>query len=488
MTDPGPEGVIGAQRDGKIITFYSYKGGVGRTMALANVAWILASTGRRVLAIDWDLDSPGLHRYFYPFLRDKDLMDSDGVIDLLGRCSEAAESAPGDVVHIDKDRVEELTQVREYVVSLDWEFAGGGTLDFLPPGRQGPSYSVRVSRFDWDRFWDQHSGHEFLKAFKRSMRENYDFILVDSRTGLSDTAGICAVVLPDSVVCCFLMNRQSIDGAAAVAASVHQLAQRPLRFLPVPMRVDDDDIDHLRHNSRSYIRQRFDRMVEDAGVAAVDEYWPSIAVPFKKPYGYGEMLASFVDLPGQPGTLLAAYERLTSEVARSECRLPVMDPLLRTGGLLAFEGELVRPIDMVVKRRAFLSYVREDLVAVMKIADALRMVGIDVWMDRTHLKAGDRWAATIKDAISEGDYFVAFFSRAYSNRTSTYMNEELLLAVEQLRRRPRARRWFIPVTLDQCDIPKYPIGAGETLEQIHHLDFSDDWSSSIAQLITAIVD
>ncbi|MDG4830376.1 TIR domain-containing protein [Solwaraspora sp. WMMD1047] len=484
MTDRGREGVE-ARRDGKIITFYSYKGGVGRTMALANVAWILASTGRRVLAVDWDLDSPGLHRYFYPFLGDKDQISSSGVIDLLDRCYKAARD---DVAFSDEKVIEGLAQVLEYVVTLDWEFPGGGKLDFLPPGRQDSAYSARVSRFDWDSFWERYGGHKFIEALKCSMREHYDFILVDSRTGTSDTAGICAVALPDDVLFCFLMNRQSIDGAAAVAASVRQLAQRPLRLLPVPMRVDEDDIAHLRNNSQSYIRQRFDRMVEDSGVASVNDYWPSIAVPFKKPYGYGELLAAFVELPGQPGTLLAVYERLASVVTGSECRLPVMDPQQRQNGLIAFQGELVRPIDMVVKRRAFLSYVREDLAAVVKIADALRMVGIDVWMDRTHLKVGDRWADTIKDAISEGDYFLAFFSRAYSNRTSTYMNEELLLAVEQLRRRPRARRWFIPITLDQCEIPKYPIGAGETLEQIHHLDFSDDWSSSIAQLITAIVD
>jgi len=56
------------KQPGKIVTFYSYKGGTGRSMALANVAWILASNGKRVLAIDWDLEAPGLHRYFTPFL------------------------------------------------------------------------------------------------------------------------------------------------------------------------------------------------------------------------------------------------------------------------------------------------------------------------------------------------------------------------------------------------------------------------------------
>ena len=71
------------RKPGRIITFYSYKGGTGRTMALANVAWILASNGKRVLAVDWDLEAPGLHRYFRPFLLDKDLTSSPGIIDLV---------------------------------------------------------------------------------------------------------------------------------------------------------------------------------------------------------------------------------------------------------------------------------------------------------------------------------------------------------------------------------------------------------------------
>ena len=62
-----PEGANGG-RNGTVVTFYSYKGGTGRTMSLANVAWILAANGKRVLAVDWDLDSPGLHRFFHPFL------------------------------------------------------------------------------------------------------------------------------------------------------------------------------------------------------------------------------------------------------------------------------------------------------------------------------------------------------------------------------------------------------------------------------------
>ncbi len=63
---------------GQVVTFYSFKGGVGRTMALANVAWILASRGKRVLAVDWDVEAPGLHSYFHPLLTDPELRDTDG--------------------------------------------------------------------------------------------------------------------------------------------------------------------------------------------------------------------------------------------------------------------------------------------------------------------------------------------------------------------------------------------------------------------------
>src|SRR5687768_8031580 len=53
---------------GAIITFYSYKGGTGRSMAVANVACLLAKSvlkqSQKILVMDWDLEAPGLHRYF----------------------------------------------------------------------------------------------------------------------------------------------------------------------------------------------------------------------------------------------------------------------------------------------------------------------------------------------------------------------------------------------------------------------------------------
>ena len=118
---------------GEVVTFFSFKGGTGRTMALANVAWILASQGKRVLVVDWDLDSPGLHKFFHPFL-DADLYDSTaGVVDIISDFARAATHS--------QERPEDwhlkYARVLPHAISLDWSFPEGGTLDIISAGRRG---------------------------------------------------------------------------------------------------------------------------------------------------------------------------------------------------------------------------------------------------------------------------------------------------------------------------------------------------------------
>jgi predicted acylesterase/phospholipase RssA/MinD-like ATPase involved in chromosome partitioning or flagellar assembly len=50
-----------------IYTCYSFKGGVGRSMAVANLAECFFEKGLRTLVVDWDLEAPGIETYFYPF-------------------------------------------------------------------------------------------------------------------------------------------------------------------------------------------------------------------------------------------------------------------------------------------------------------------------------------------------------------------------------------------------------------------------------------
>ncbi len=322
-------------RNGTIVTFYSYKGGTGRSMALANVAWILASNGQRVLVVDWDLEAPGLHRFFAPFLPDNQLLQTKGLIDFVMTFAvEAAtpardsDEAPAAETAAGAPWFEPLANILPYAQPLQYAFPEGGSIDFVPAGRQVPSYAAKVGAFDWGNFYGRMGGGVFLEAVKRRMRKAFDFTLIDSRTGVSDTSGICTVQMPDTLVVCFTANNQSIDGAAGVARSVvpqwkdAASRRRPIRILPVLTRVEESEQTKLLLR-QTLARQTFDELLEHTVAIPSDRtrYWGETEIPYKPFYAYEELLAPFVDEPERPNTLLAAMERLASRITGKPTRL-----------------------------------------------------------------------------------------------------------------------------------------------------------------------
>ena len=133
--------------------------------------------------------------------------------------------------------------------------------------------------------------------------------------------------------------------------------------------------------------------------------------------------------------------------------------------------------------KAFISYQRDDLALVEPIIARLRAAGIDVWVDRDDLLAGEDWRRAVRRAIRSGGAFVPMFSPRYVARRSTYMNVELREAIEQARYHHIDRRWLVPVMLERCEIPDMPIDSVTDLTHLHYLDFSADWNAAMASLI-----
>ncbi|GAA3834397.1 hypothetical protein GCM10022226_64730 [Sphaerisporangium flaviroseum] len=357
--------------DGQIITFYSYKGGTGRTMALANTAWILASNGKKVLVLDWDLESPGLHKFFHPFLDANTVGGTAGVIEMINEYSLATLSPDvrEDDWHLD------YAKVQRHAVSLNWEeFPGKGTLDFVSAGRQDRSYASLVSAFDWDNFYTRLGGGQFFDALKADMKRHYDYILIDSRTGLSDIADICTVHFPDTVVICFTMSDQSIEGAAAVAHDINdRYSGQNIRILPVPMRIDDGEKQKL-DAGRDLAKRRFDGFPLGLNPDEARDYWGAVEIPYVCFYAYEETLAAFGDAPGSPTSLLSAFERLVGVITRGEiASIPPMEKDLR----LRWREKFVRKA-AAVKEDLLLSYVPEDRMWADWTAFVLRRAGFRV--------------------------------------------------------------------------------------------------------------
>src|SRR5262249_48795752 len=208
--------------------------------------------------------------------------------------------------------------VQRHAVSLEWAFPGGGRLDFLSAGRQNRDYSAAVCSLDWDNFYDRLGGGRFFRALRDDMKQNYDYVLIDSRTGLSDVADICTIELPDVLLICFTLSDQSIEGAANVASQISgRYRERNIRVLPVPMRIEDNEKEK-RDVGRALARTKFEALPEGMSPESSAQYWASVEVPYKPFYAFEETLAPFGDDPGSPAPLLASFERVTSWITHGQ--------------------------------------------------------------------------------------------------------------------------------------------------------------------------
>ena len=191
-----------------VTTFYSFKGGVGRTMALVNAAVTLALRGRRVLVVDFDVEAPGLDTF--DVLRPRE--EVPGVIDFVTRYLESGQ-APNAA-----DFIGECPPIGEQ----------GGSLWIMPSGRN-ETYAANFNQVDWGGLYDRHDGYLLFEDLKEQWNRiaEPDYVLIDSRTGHTDTSGICTRQLPDSVVVLFFPNEQNLRGLTDVVGDIRAEAEEP---------------------------------------------------------------------------------------------------------------------------------------------------------------------------------------------------------------------------------------------------------------------
>ncbi|MEU6709364.1 FxSxx-COOH system tetratricopeptide repeat protein [Streptomyces wuyuanensis] len=442
---------------GRIITFYSYKGGTGRTMALANTAWILASSGKRVLVVDWDLDAPGLDRFLHPFLDRDVLLTTPGIIDLVTRFSQSVleeqrlaeaqypgwgERAPAVA---DEEWVAERARFNHCVIPVIWDFPDSGRLDFVPAGTKTKGYLSAFSQFDWKPFMDGPLATQFIESLKREFVRNYDYVLIDSRTGLSDISDICTVNLPHTLVTCFTPSSQSIDGAAAVVERIEAMyGNRNIRILPVPMRVEDTNGQADRLDAaRAQIRLRFARILGRHSSITPQDYWGKVEIPYRPAYSYEELLAPFRDTPGSHSSLLAAYERLTAVVSDGEVSaLPPME-----------EGLRQRYLDLYTRRRpldvsdVYISHVPQDRTWAEWIRSVLEGAEFRVHLAQEGTNEGSRLRAETERGVESTSYTLTVMSAAYLRSSRFRTTWETVFSPDRLGN----RRHLVPVRIE--DVP-----------------------------------
>jgi TIR domain len=332
---------------GEIITFYSYKGGTGRSMVLANVGYLLSADRayghHRVLLIDWDLEAPGLERFFSG--ANEVTGTRPGLIDYLGDMARYYRGrAPGgripESMARDPDAVEIFqTGAREYPLSQYITPVGDGQdLWLMHAGRRSPGgpasqdrYWEQVRAFDWDHFYRNYGS--FFTHFREMLMAEFDYVLIDSRTGLTDISGICTRVMPEKLVLIFAPNHQNIDGVVSVATKSidYRLASRDPRNLtvfPVASRIDASasvprTVWRQGGEIRGELIRGYQATFEDLLRKAyrldrceLGDYFDATQIPHDSDYAYGEAIAAAIDGTSDRFSIGYACDQLARRLVR----------------------------------------------------------------------------------------------------------------------------------------------------------------------------
>ena len=307
-------------------------------MALANAACVLAEREQRaadaVLVVDWDLEAPGLHRFFPPRLHTLDaaldlgLDDQPGLIDLFIALSQAlpGTALPGaaqpDAAQPDAAQPNSPQPADTAEAEASADLAARQAIDALPlahyitptevagirmlrAGRNDDGgYSRRVNTFDWESLFRR--APTIYRRLAERLARHSRWVLIDSRTGVTDISGICTSLMPEKLVVVFTPNRQSLTGVRELVtrATAYRLASddlRPLLVFPLASRIETS-LERLslqwRHGHPDAgivgYQPMFEHLLAECyGLARCDlrAYFDAVFIQQKPEIAYGEVIS-----------------------------------------------------------------------------------------------------------------------------------------------------------------------------------------------------
>ncbi|GAX35898.1 ParA family protein [Nodularia sp. NIES-3585] len=218
----------------RTVTFYSFKGGVGRTTALTHVAWILAMRGRKVVAVDLDLEAPGLSTAFNLQPQPK-----YGIVDYFYERSYLPEGIKASI---------SITEIFGEVRIPNAK----GRLFVVPAGCLSLDYIAKVDDLHANTVID--GNQNLWSVFKREIYDQLepDVILIDSRTGINQWGALSLIQAADEAIIFLFPNEQNKQGIKLLLRSLNTLKNLSINFVfsPVP---DVSKLDKVNEIYKSFV-------------------------------------------------------------------------------------------------------------------------------------------------------------------------------------------------------------------------------------------
>ena len=311
---------------GDVTTFYSFESGTARSVALSNMAMLLAARQNAtvpVLMIDWDTESPGLHHYFAQGGQ------RPGVLEYFEACRAH--------LHLVQRTVPGLTDVqlaRKVLEAVDWEpyverVDHSRPLYLMRAGCFDDTYGERADRMDWDGLFA--ACPAFFRCFGEHMASLFRHVLIDARSGRSAAVSICTTLLPRKLVTVFTPNQRSLEGMAGVVNRAidyrcsHEEEQRPLLVYPLPCSIDSADCERRLqwrrgdpHKGVGGYQPALEKLLRTSyGMAQIslDSYLDEVQLQQTSAMSSGDHLSACPEREGDRFSLTRTFEALLDWVA-----------------------------------------------------------------------------------------------------------------------------------------------------------------------------
>jgi tetratricopeptide (TPR) repeat protein len=383
-------------RRGQTITFYSYKGGVGRSMALVNIACLAERDNKKILLVDCDLEAPGLHQFFkadaekkgfvdlitdaIEWIKEEENNDEKGYLYFL---SEQMENyIVKDVKHVIKDGKPEPTEVNL-------------SIDLVKAGRFGKEYSQKLNNIAWMDFYKK--APAFFRTFAYYLEREYDYIFVDARTGLADTSGICTMLMPQKLVLVFALNNQNINGVIDVAGQAvdYRFSSNDHRLLdiyPLPSRIENSVNPNLQSWIDTY-KEKFEKLFTEKyelPQCNLLPYFNRCFIQYYPIHAYGENIPSLSEGTESANFITYNYNNFLTILKKNIPAWEIMSP--------------------------------EEEIRIEKLAPEYFKKGQDYSADGKYEEAIQEYSKAIE---IKPDFFDAYYARGLAKHTVSKYNEAI---------------------------------------------------------------
>ena len=402
-----------------IYSFYSFKGGVGRSMAMANVAEILYQKGFNVVIIDWDLEAPGLGNYFFSINESNN--KKKGIANYIARYIDNARRKKKIDFHI-----------KDYIIPIypDYSNKDKNNLFYIHSGyelKEKEDDFIRFVRtFSWYDFYKKYNAQSFVSLLRNQLESLADYVLVDSRTGFSEIGGICTYDIADAVVMFCSPGVQNIQGTYKMASEFKSTDKtefrnnRPLDILIIPSRIEQNEYEKKKIFKQKF-KKSFNEFVPDAfhlndeKKLTVDHFWDA-KIPYVPFYAFEEELAVKGGLNDENETLWKAYNKLVI----------LMQAL--------FNYDI------------FLSYHDEDVQWCKGFVNSMQYNGVSIWFAEKEISPGSSIYKNLDHGRSKSKKIIMICSH----------NSDKLNASDKLYRESilKSNKKIIPILIDDSKLPE----------------------------------